>query len=647
MTASEKKSGARAPKPSRSKGRRRRARRLSAWAVIHRGAEWALWGLIIAAAVIVYATRDMPALETVWSPSRPAVTLLDRTGARITDRGLSYRGEVTLDELPAHLPLAVLAAEDRRFFEHGGIDLRALGRALVANIRAGRVVQGGSTITQQLVKNLFLTPDRTIRRKVQEAVLSLYVEARLSKEEILTLYLNRVYFGAGAHGIDAAARRYFGKPASDVGLREAALLAGLLKAPSRFAPTANRTGAYERADLVLRAMVDAGFINPAQRMAAAGEPVGFAAPSTSGLHYFTDWVLRRLPAYIGAWDEPILVRTTLDLAQQQAAEAAVRTGLDGVPGLGKAQSALIALAPDGSIRAMIGGRSYRHSQYNRAVLARRQPGSAFKPFVYLAALENGYRPSDTILDAPITVDGWSPENFTGRYAGEVKLTTALAASLNTATVRLSEAVGRQRVIRTARRLGLKDAGPPVGSLALGTMEVSPIDLAAAFAPFANGGYAVAANPILRIETASGLVLYEREDPNLGRVMDPSAARAMDSMLRAAVSWGTGRQAAIPGRTVGGKTGTTQDYRDAWFVGYTPGLVAAVWVGHDDNAPLDEVTGGTVPARIWQRFASTSASRIDPVPALDARIALAGRNPPRETARRSIGGLLDDLLSPDD
>ncbi len=587
--------------------------------LLSRLAEGLLWLVIVAGIGLAYLASGLPDTRDLFAPPESAsVAVHDVSGTLISHRGMTFGGDVRLEDLPDHVPQAILAIEDHRFFHHFGLDLQGLGRALTANMVAGRVVQGGSTLTQQLAKNLFLTHERTVRRKLQEALLALWLEARLSKKDILALYLNRVYYGAGTHGIDAAARRYFAKPARALSLGEAAVLAGLLKAPSRYAPTHNADGAQERARLVLRRMAALGFISTEEADQAADRPLVLGEAATPGVHYFVDWSVDLLADYIGRVREPLVVRTSLDLELQKSAEQAVASVLDDA--LAKeasiGQVALVALDSTGAVRALVGGRSYRASPFNRVVKAWRQPGSAFKPFIYLAALEAGWRPDYAIEDRPIKVGRWSPSNFTGRYEGKVSLTRALARSLNAATVRLTETIGRGRVIKTAQRLGLDADLKPYPSLSLGTMEVTPLSLTASYVPMANGGRAVAINPMIRIETRAGQILYERENGDLGEAIGQEILAGFQEMMQAVVVDGTGRAAALPDQAVAGKTGTSQNFRDAWFIGYVDGLVAGVWVGNDDGRPMDEVTGGTVPARIWHAFAEAALPRLPEVRRLD-------------------------------
>jgi penicillin-binding protein 1A len=554
-----------------------------------------------AAAFLVLAP-EMPDTAELWRVKKsPGVTILAADGGVVSQRGAFNGALVDVSYMPPALPRAVIATEDRRFYSHFGMDIVGFARAMVANFQAGRVVQGGSTISQQLAKNLFLTPDRTVMRKIRELMLALWLEARLSKDDILTLYLNRVYLGAGTYGVEAAAQRYFGKSAREVTLPEAAMLAGLLKAPSRYAPTSDLKLSRERAGQVLENMVAAGYIDEKQAVAARRAPARLAPQSsTASSQYFVDWVEERLPGLVGSRDDDIIVRSTFDPALQRAAESALERTLDKN---GKArdveQGAVVVMAPDGAVRAMVGGRSYSGSQFNRAVQAQRQPGSAFKPFVYLAALEAGLGPDTVMRDSPVTVEGWQPGNFSNKYLGDITLRDALAESVNTVTVKVAERIGRGKVIETAKRLGVTSPIAPHPSLSLGVSEVNLLELASSYAPFANGGVAVLPFGITEVLTRNGEILFRRGGSAVGRVIDVGTLRRMNGMMRAVVTDGTGRAAALPDREVAGKTGTSQNYRDAWFIGYSADYVTGVWLGNDDDTPTRRVTGGQLPAALWK------------------------------------------------
>ena len=580
-------------------GRRRRS--VVGWLV-----KWTLVGLIwagvFAGAVIAWYAYDLPEVESISALTRqPAVTLVAADGTPFARFGEVHAGAVAVKDLPPHVPRAVLAIEDRRFYNHFGIDPIGVARAAIANLKAGRIVQGGSTITQQLAKNLFLGPERTLKRKVQELLLALWLERKFSKDQILTIYLSRVYLGAGTFGIAAAAERYFGKPAHKLALNEAALLAGLLKAPTRYSPIRNRGLAARRAGLVLDRMAALGFITSTQAAEAKRRPARLRRQRDRIGRYFADWAFDRVKSYVGGAGRDLTVITTLDVRLQRMAEAKVKAMLNG-PGARAAarQAALVAMSPYGAVRAMVGGKDYGASQFNRVTQALRQPGSAFKPFVYLAGLEAGLKPETTVIDAPVTIKGWSPRNYDNRYRGRVSLSEALARSINTVAVRVQQKAGIGNVIRAARRLGITSKLKREAGLALGASEVTLMELTAAFGAFANDGLGVWPYAVTEVRDGRGKVLYRRSGSGPGRKITPQALYHMNRMLSAVIAEGTGRAAGI-GRPAAGKTGTSEDFRDAWFIGYTADLVAGVWVGNDDGAPMKRVTGGGLPARLWREF----------------------------------------------
>ncbi len=549
------------------------------------------------------------------------ITILDDKGRLIARRGYTQGALVPVSDLPAYVPNAFIAIEDRRFRHHLGIDPIGMIRAAAEDLNAGHVVQGGSTITQQLAKNLFLDPSRTFDRKMQEALLALYLESRYSKDQILTLYLNRVYFGAGIFGIQAAAEHFFGKPASALTLPEAAMLAGSVKAPARFNPLADPDASTERAADVLDAMTDAGFIGVAARNEAkTTRPRIMHNTSTPDSGYFIDWVISRVPGYVGNIHEPIVVETTFDVSDQQKAERAVAQGLAREGSKLRAhEAALVAMRPDGAVRALVGGRSYAESPFDRATDGSRQPGSAFKPFVYLAAFEHGHNPDDTMDDEPVDIHGWKPDDYEGRYEGRISLERAFAKSSNSIAVQLAAEVGASAVADTAHRLGITAELREVPSLALGTSVVTPLELTGAYAPFANGGEGVVPYGILRIKTRSGKVLYARKGSGLGQVVSPDAVQEMTQLMVATVTSGTGKAAKLDERPSAGKTGTTQDFHDAWFVGFTADLVCGVWIGNDDNAPMMHAVGGGLPAHIFKSFmeAAEKDFPVKPLPGTPA------------------------------
>ncbi len=576
-----------------------------------------LWLAIVLAGAIGYFLSRVPdPLLATLDDRPPNVRVVAADGTVLAERGLR-RGHVRVDVLPDHLIKAVMATEDRRFYRHFGVDPVGLLRAGYHNYVAGTVVQGGSTITQQLAKNLFLKPERTITRKLEELVYAVWLEQRFSKDEILELYLNRVYFGGGTYGVEAAARHYFGKSARDVTLSQSAMLAGLLKAPSRYAPTRSVRAASARALVVLDSMVEAGFLSEEQARAAGRRPLALAAKGDeTGYPYAVDWVATLLPEYVGDHDDALIVDTTIDARLQRTAQERLRKLLDGKGRkLRAGEGAVVVLDPsNGAVRALVGGRSYKTSPYDRALNARRQPGSAFKPFVYLAALEAGYAPNSVAVDGPVNIGGWRPANYTRDYKGKVTLRTAMAQSLNTVAAKITATVGPARVAATAERLGIRSKLTATPSIALGTSEVTLLELAGAYAPFANGGFRVLPHVITRIRSEDGKVLYQRRRTATGRVVRPPHVGAMNDMLSAAIVRGTGKRAKLAKHPAAGKTGTTQNSRDAWFVGYTAHYVAGVWVGNDDNARMKNVTGGSLPAMLW-REVMAHAHRQAPTQAL--------------------------------
>ena len=591
-----------------AKSRRRRRRRTGGKrGLIGRIAYWGLvaglWLAIGAAGFVAWVGAHLPPIQSLEIPKRaPSIQIVDLQGRALARRGDLAGAPLPLKEMPAYVPKAFIAIEDRRFYEHHGVDPYGIGRAFVANVLHRTVAQGGSTITQQLAKNLFLTQERTINRKLQEVVLALWLERKFSKAQILEMYLNRVYFGAGAYGIEQAAQRYFGKSARQITLGEAALLAGLVKSPSRLAPTRNFDGAEKRAKIVLAAMTELSFINRSAERTALARPLRIVPQADMGsVHYVADWVMDALNDAIGHVDDDIIVYTTIDAGLQASAEKALIEELAQKGDRnGVAQGALISMTPDGAVRALVGGRNYAESQFNRAVAAKRQPGSAFKPFVYLTALESGLTPDSVREDRPINVKGWQPENYGHEYFGPVTLTRALAQSLNTVSVRLTLEVTPMAVIRTAYRLGITSRLEPNASIALGTSEVSVLELVGAYAPFANGGYAVVPRVIDKITSTNGKILYARSIQQIGRIIDARYVSMMNAMMAETLTIGTAQRATLPGWPAAGKTGTSQDFRDAWFIGYTAHLVTGVWLGNDDGTPTKHVTGGSLPVEIWSR-----------------------------------------------
>ncbi len=572
--------------------------------LVYWGAVVGLWAVIAIVGAAVWAGAHLPPIQSLEIPKRPpTIEIVGVDGSVLVQRGEMAGANVALKDLPPYLPKAFIAIEDRRFYSHFGVDPFGIVRAAIANVLHRGVSQGGSTLTQQLAKNIFLTQERTLLRKLQEAELAIWLERKYSKNEILELYLNRVYFGSGAYGVEAAAQRYFGKSARNVTLSEAAMLAGLVKSPSRLAPNRNPEGAEKRAQIVLAAMADAKFITDAQAQASIAHPPVSVKPVGAGtVNYVADWIGEVLDDLVGQIEESIVVETTIDPKLQAVAEAAVIDELAAKSvKFNVSQGALVAMSPDGAVRAMVGGRNYAESQYNRAVTAKRQPGSAFKPFVYLTAIESGLTPETIRQDAPLDVKGWKPENYSREYFGPVTLTQALAMSLNTVAVRVGLEVGPKNVVRTAHRLGISSKLEPNASIALGTSEVSLTELVGAYAPFANGGFAASPHVVTRIKTLDGKLLYARQPEQPSQVIEPRNVAMMNRMMEETLISGTARKAEIPGWTAAGKTGTSQDFRDAWFVGYTANLVTGVWLGNDDNSPTKKATGGGLPVEVWTRF----------------------------------------------
>ncbi|MFL6816689.1 MAG: transglycosylase domain-containing protein [Bradyrhizobium sp.] len=598
---------ARERKPRASRETRKRKSRVRARGLLrlfYWGAVLGLWAGIALIGMVVWVGAHLPAIQALEIPKRPpTIEITGLDGSVLATRGEMPGANVSLKDVPPYLPKAFIAIEDRRFYSHWGVDPWGIARAAVANLLHRGVSQGGSTLTQQLAKNLFLTQERTLQRKLQELELALWLERKHSKAAILELYLNRVYFGSGAYGVEAAAQRYFGKSAKNVTLAEAAMLAGLVKSPSRLAPNRNPEGAEKRAQVVLAAMAEAKFITQAQVQASTGHASFKVRPVGAGtINYVADWIGEVLDDLVGQIGQNIVVETTIDPKLQSVAEAAIIDELAAKSvRFNVTQGALVAMTPEGAVRAMVGGRNYADSQYNRAVTAKRQPGSAFKPFVYLTALEAGLTPETIRQDAPLDLKGWKPENYSHEYYGPVTLTQALAMSLNTVAVRLGVEVGAKNIVRTAHRLGISSKLDANASIALGTSEVSLTELVGAYAPFANGGVGVSPHVVTRIRAADGKVLYARPPDPLSHVVETGHVAMMNTMMQETLLSGTARKAEIPGWTAAGKTGTSQDFRDAWFIGYTANLVTGVWLGNDDNSPTRKATGGGLPVEVWTRF----------------------------------------------
>jgi penicillin-binding protein 1A len=596
------------------KRRRSGGRRSALGSMFYWGAVLAVWAIIAAIGLVIWIGAHLPPIQSLEIPKRPpSVLILGAGGTTLATRGDMGGAAVTLRELPDYVPKAFIAIEDRRFYSHHGVDPLGILRALLHDVLRRGNAQGGSTITQQLAKNLFLTQERTVSRKLQEVALAFWLEHRFNKSHILELYLNRVYFGSGAYGVEAAAQRYFGKSARQLTVAEAALLAGLVQSPSRLAPSHNPDGAERRARLVLADMADQKLIGEDAEKLALAHPARAVKPAgADSLNYVADWVMDAVNDYVGRFDQDIVVETSIDPALQGAAEHALDDALrEKGEKFGISEGAIVAMTPDGIVRALVGGRSYAESQFNRAIAAKRQPGSAFKPFVYLTALEHGLTPDTVRDDAPITVKGWKPENYEHEFMGPVTLTTALANSLNTVSVRLILEVGPSAVARTAYRLGIDSKLDPNPSLALGTSGVSPLELVSAYAPFANGGFAAVPHAIERIKGTDGSILYARATQAVGRIVDARYVAMMNSMLHETIASGTARHADLPVWPAAGKTGTSQDYRDAWFVGYTSHMVTGIWLGNDDNSPTRKAVGGGLPVDIWSRFMRAAHQGVTP------------------------------------
>jgi penicillin-binding protein 1A len=554
--------------------------------------------------------------QTNWRNAQDyAVVFLDRAGNEIGKRGVLHSSIVPLEEIPDYLIKATLATEDRRFYDHFGIDVTGTLRALIENLRASGVRQGGSSLSQQLAKNLFLTNERSIERKIKEAFLAIWLETHLSKQEILRLYFDRAYMGGGAFGVEAASQFYFGKSVRDISLAEAAMLAGMFKAPTKYAPHVNLPAARARANQVLSNLVDAGYMTEGQVFGARRNPaVPVNRDAQETPDYFLDWAFDEVKGIVGDKEKVLTVKTTLDMSLQRKAEDSIEMALrQSGADYNAHQGALVCLEPDGAVRAMVGGRDYGASQFNRATVALRQPGSSFKPFVYATAMLKGYTPYSVVLDAPITIGNWSPKNYTRSYLGPITLMTALQKSINTVAVRLAEAVGRDAIVETAHKMGVKSELKISRALPLGVAEVTVMDMATAYGAFASGGKEVQAHAIVDIRNAEGELIYRRErDVSSAKMaLTEKAARNMNLLLSHVLEpGGTGARAKLEGVQAAGKTGTTQSYRDAWFVGFTGNYVTAVWFGNDDYSPMRQMTGGTLPAMTWQDFMTYAHAGIE-------------------------------------
>jgi penicillin-binding protein 1A len=625
-----------APPPTGQKPRRTPFQRLLYWSMV-----LGVWGLIFVVAFFAMFAVDLPDTSKLYDVKRqPSISYLDRSGALIAVRGSQYAPPVDLDRLPKYVPEAFIAIEDRWYYYHFGFNPWGIVRSQLYNLkRESGPLRGGSTITQQLARNLFLTLNQNYRRKAQELILAVWLEARFSKKQILELYLNRMNFGAGAYGIEAASQRYFGKSASKLTLGEAALLAGLMKGPSRYNPVSSTDRAQKRATVVLNQMVKAGFITPAERDEAFATKVRVnPVLANQRAQYFTDWVDDQVRRLVGEPQEDLVVETTLDLPLQAAAEQAISTGVTANKAVGVEQGALVSIDGEGRVRAYVGGTNYLQSEFDRATVARRQAGSAFKPFVYLTAMEAGRTPATPVIDEPIKIGNWEPHNYTNTYLGPITLETGLKESINTIAAQLANEVGTSNVAATARRLGITSPIQLEPSMALGAVEVSPMEMAQAYAPFANGGFFAKGYGIERVRTASGKVLYDHgvDKGERRSVIGSPALQYMNQMMRQVIASGTGGRARVAGYDIAGKTGTTSDYRDAWFVGYTGGFVTAVWVGKDNNTPMRRVTGGLAPASIWHDYMTRALPRLaaQPIP--------GGVVDPAQQNHDAIGDVIDNI-----
>lgn len=601
--------------PARKKPHRSLLGSLIKWSVVA-----ALWCGIVLACLFAWYAQELPDITKSASFDRKrAIIVKAADGSEAARYGEIVGNSVTVKDLPECLPQAVLSIEDRRFYYHFGLDPIGLFRAIFVNIAEGKVAQGGSTITQQLAKNLFLSQERTLKRKIQEAMLAIWLEATLTKDEILSAYLNRVYLGTGTYGVDAASRLYFNKPVADMNIRECATIAGMLKAPSRYSPLRNPEASNERADTVINSMVAAGYLTKDQaknEKAAAPKPVDRPAGEAAA-RYYTDWVVDQLDELIGTPDQDLIVETTLDTKIQTSIEIALSKVITESGEAKKiSQGAMIVMRPNGQVVALVGGKNYNESQFNRATQGKRPAGSAFKPIVYLSALERGWGPQDVLIDEPIAFGRYRPKNYGGRYLGEVTLEQALTYSLNTIAVQLAKILGPEAIIDTARRLGITSDLEPNLSIALGANGVALLEMATAYSVIANGGTEVQPFGITKITTKDGELIYQRSDvKNMKRVFRSADIQNIASMMNSVMEYGTGQGARF-GVPAAGKTGTSDDSRDAMFMGFTRQLVGTVWLGNDDNSPMKGITGGSYPASIWREVMSQAHGRYTAINARD-------------------------------
>lgn len=578
--------------------------RLWFWRIVKIGAATSFFGLIALVVAVATVMGSLPSFNDLKSsPNGQMILVKAADGTEIMQLGPSFGEWLDIEDIPQVMKDAMISVEDRRFAYHPGVDVIGIGRAIFTTASGGGRLRATSTITQQLARNIFLSNSRSYTRKIREGILALALEQKFSKDQILELYLNKVYFGGGAYGVDSASRKFFNHDATTLSLAEAAIIAGLVKAPSRYSPTADSEAAIGRAGVVLQVMQDVGTITPAQAAEADLDAVKFAPEKgQNSVRYFTDWALPQLDTLIEDNDEPIVVWTTLDLNMQRAGTNAIQAY---VPG--GAQGALVALDRDGAVRAMVGGTDYVTSNYNRAVSALRQPGSAWKLFVYMAALEAGYKPEDIVTDAPITIGGWTPRNSGGSYAGDISLRTAFAYSKNTVAARIGEDVGTSTIANMARRFGITTPITTLPSMVLGSSEVRVIDMVRAFAGVSSGGVAIQPYGITKVTTSKGELLYQHEADMSQVLVPPYVTAGMTDLLQTAVNVGTGRAAQI-GRPVAGKTGTTNSNKDGWFLGFSSGITTGVWMGRDDARPVGGLQGGTAPARAFAAFMKVAVAK---------------------------------------
>ena len=575
-----------------------------------------IWLVLFLSIAVTWSLLNLPETESIQISRQPSITFLDKEGRIIASYGDIYGQSIQYKNLPKNLINAVIVTEDKRFFFHPGIDIKGIVRAALVNLKSGRIVQGGSTITQQLAKNLFLTPERSFTRKLHELILSFWLEIRFTKQQLLSIYLNRVYLGSGTYGVQAASEKYFNKKVEELNLYECALIASLLKAPSRYNPIANEELSRERTYKVLENMKKSNLITDQSIIEAKLNNKTYnkytSAPKST--RYFIDWLLPRVKSYLGEIKEDLIVRTTLDVKLQEIAENSVNSITSKYSSAD--QSALVALDLDGGVMAMIGGRDYGDTQFNRVTQAQRQPGSAFKIFVYLAGLKEGFEPEDEMVDSEIDINGWSPKNYKKEYLGEISLFDAFAKSINTVAVQLSENIGRQKVINMARSMGIISPIINSPSLALGTSEVNLLELTAAYDVLANSGKGIFVHGIRSIENTSGKTLFMREGKGPGEILESELVNTMIRMLENTIQTGTGKNAKID-RPAAGKTGTSQSLRDAWFIGFSSDLVVGVWFGNDDDSPMKDITGGTAPALLWSDFMKKAHHGKPPVALRDS------------------------------